>query len=113
MAASVTNSNRRVRTVRTVVWRGSAGDRRPYADLTGKPKVISRPKLCVIIPPFCLQVDLNSRLLPGHGSAEAVLFWVVFSLSSPSLLYHSTCAEQLTKQRDLDHQSTSLGAYAF
>ena len=22
--------------VRTVVWQGSAGDRRPYADLTGK-----------------------------------------------------------------------------
>ena len=26
--------------VRTVVWQGSAGDRRPYADLTGKTEVI-------------------------------------------------------------------------
>ena len=26
--------------VRTVVWQGSAGDRRPYADLTGKPETI-------------------------------------------------------------------------
>jgi hypothetical protein len=25
--------------VRTVVWQGSAGDRRPYADLTGKPEI--------------------------------------------------------------------------
>ena len=25
--------------VRTVVWQGSVGDRRPYADLTGKPEV--------------------------------------------------------------------------
>jgi hypothetical protein len=25
--------------VRTVVWQGSAGDCRPYADLTGKPEV--------------------------------------------------------------------------
>jgi len=24
--------------VRTVVWQGSAGDRRPYADLTGGPE---------------------------------------------------------------------------
>jgi len=24
--------------VRTVVWQGSAGDRRPYADLTGYPE---------------------------------------------------------------------------
>jgi hypothetical protein len=29
---SVTDSNRRVRTRTTVVWQGSAGDRRPYAD---------------------------------------------------------------------------------
>src|ERR1022692_5205100 len=34
--ASVTVSNRRVRTVRTVVWQGSAGDRRPYADHRGQ-----------------------------------------------------------------------------
>jgi hypothetical protein len=27
--------------VRTVVWQGSAGDRRPYADLTSKPEVNS------------------------------------------------------------------------
>ena len=34
-SVGVTNSNRRVRTpVRTVVWQGSAGDRRPYADQT-------------------------------------------------------------------------------
>jgi len=26
--------------VRTVVWQGSAGNRRPYADLTGHSKVI-------------------------------------------------------------------------
>jgi len=26
--------------VRTVVWQGSAGDRRPYADLVGKQEVI-------------------------------------------------------------------------
>ena len=26
--------------VRTVVWQGSAGNRRPYADLTGKAEVI-------------------------------------------------------------------------
>jgi len=25
--------------VRTVVWQGSAGDRRPYADLTGNPSI--------------------------------------------------------------------------
>jgi hypothetical protein len=48
MDASVTDSNRRVRTrthggvnapaysLRTVVWQGSAGDRGPYADLTPK-----------------------------------------------------------------------------
>jgi hypothetical protein len=26
--------------VRTVVWQGSAGDRGPYADLTGYPSII-------------------------------------------------------------------------
>ena len=30
--------------VRTVVWQGSAGDRRPYADLTGKPEIIHNGK---------------------------------------------------------------------
>lgn len=28
--------------VRTVVWQGSAGDRRPYADLTGYPSLIGK-----------------------------------------------------------------------
>jgi len=32
--------------VRTVVWQGSAGDRRPYADLTGKEEVISLRAAC-------------------------------------------------------------------
>jgi hypothetical protein len=30
--------------VRTVVWQGSAGDRRPYADLTGNTDVIDGMK---------------------------------------------------------------------
>jgi hypothetical protein len=28
--------------VRTVVWQGSAGDRRPYADLTGNSETIGQ-----------------------------------------------------------------------
>ena len=32
------------RPVRTVVWQGSVGDRRPYADLTGKAEVIPGQK---------------------------------------------------------------------
>ena len=30
--------------VRTVVWQGSVGDRRPYADLATNPEVISPPR---------------------------------------------------------------------
>ncbi len=37
--------------VRTVVWQGSVGDRRPYADLTGKPDVNwSKAQLIVTNP---------------------------------------------------------------
>jgi hypothetical protein len=39
MGASATNSNRRVRTRTHGGVAGSAGDRRPYADLTGNPDI--------------------------------------------------------------------------
>ena len=36
--------------VRTVVWQGSAGDRRPYADLTGKPEVVAEGLCAAGVP---------------------------------------------------------------
>jgi hypothetical protein len=36
-----TSSSSRVRTRTQVVWQGSVGDHRPYADLVGNPEIIS------------------------------------------------------------------------
>jgi len=51
----------------------------------------------------------SSTVSLGHGSAEAVLFRVVFSFPSLSFLYHYSSAEQLIKERDWGHQSTPSG----
>jgi hypothetical protein len=46
--------------VRTVVWQGSVVDRRPYADLTGKPEVVRLGrKLALYVPDG--MVDVNRR----------------------------------------------------
>jgi hypothetical protein len=52
--------------VRTVVWQGSAGDRRPYADLTANHQVKS------------------DRGYPGQGKHRA--FYVRVSLQYPALI---------------------------
>jgi len=50
--------------VRTVVWQGSVGDHRPYADLTGNPEVIAS---------FVGLVPLNAQI--GHkGAIGKILF---------------------------------------
>ena len=50
-SADVTNRTAVYGSVRTVVWQGSVGDRRPYADLTGKPDVNwSKAQLIVTNP---------------------------------------------------------------
>jgi hypothetical protein len=36
--------------VRTVVWQGSAGDCRPYADLTGKPETTPAHQITSVLP---------------------------------------------------------------
>ena len=46
--------------VRTVVWQGSAGDRRPYADQTGLGEVCGFRRIAVqeIMPDYCCKTCL-------------------------------------------------------
>jgi hypothetical protein len=48
---SVTSRTAVYAPVRTVVWQGSVGDRRPYADLTGKPETELTSRVDREIPP--------------------------------------------------------------
>ena len=53
--------------VRTVVWQGSAGDRRPYADLVGKPS-IGAEKLARAVIDSQLTVSASSVTSSKRGS---------------------------------------------
>ncbi len=65
--------------VRTVVWQGSVGDRRPYADLVAKGLLIHRKRHlacyrivrhCETIPAFTKSVPLISSSAPISGYSE-------------------------------------------
>jgi hypothetical protein len=54
-----------------VVWQGSAGNRRPYADLTGNPEVIvSFGRFGRLDDPAALQRPLRAREAIGSAKIE-------------------------------------------
>ena len=53
-------SNRRVRPVRTVVWQGSVGDHRPYADLVDISSMWEHRYPCLVASGY----HLNRAMLP-------------------------------------------------
>jgi hypothetical protein len=55
--------------VRTVVWQGSAGNRCPYADLTGKPEGICSPVGLVPTNALALTEPINYGMV-GNRSAK-------------------------------------------
>ena len=50
--------------VRTVVWQGSAGDRRPYADLVGNPEAT---RLLTINRDYTQNPASEFRFIPATG----------------------------------------------
>jgi hypothetical protein len=54
--------------VRTVVWQGSAGDCRPYADQTGKQENCAKPRKSPVVPEAPKWESLNPSVLIANSS---------------------------------------------
>jgi hypothetical protein len=68
--------------VRTVVWQGSVGNRRPYADLTRLPETDTLPKTRTILEEE-IKKGRSRRAEPAEGTALYQFFFLrVFTFVS-------------------------------
>jgi hypothetical protein len=77
--------------VRTVVWQGSVGDRRPYADLVGQPEVDRERASGDVVLDLSLRADLlEADFRPTSSGVRVRTYLPACSSSVPNGKFEAT-----------------------